>query len=99
MRKIRIAQIGTSQNGHGTVIWNSLIGAHTMARPKHDSSDRLWTEKDDLKTLFNLIRGGRLNFKDMISEVHSPAKAQEVFTRLAEEKNFPIGVLFDWNLI
>jgi threonine dehydrogenase-like Zn-dependent dehydrogenase len=70
-----------------------------MARPKHDSSDRLWTEKDDLKTLFNLIRGGRLNFKDMISEIHSPAKAQEVFTRLATEKNFPIGVLFDWNLI
>ncbi len=25
MRKIRIAQIGTSQNGHGTAIWNSLI--------------------------------------------------------------------------
>ena len=24
MRKIRIAQIGTSQNGHGTVIWQSL---------------------------------------------------------------------------
>ena len=40
-----------------------------------------------------------MNFKDMISEVHSPAKAQEVFTRLAEEKNFPIGVLFDWNLV
>ena len=82
---------------HGPGI--SLIGAHTMARPKHESSDRLWTEKDDLKTLFNLIRGGRLNFKDMISELHSPAKAQEVFTRLAEEKNFPIGVLFDWNLV
>ncbi len=82
---------------HGPGI--SLIGAHTMARPQQESSDRLWTEKDDLKTLFNLIRGGRLNFKDMISEVHSPAKAQEVFTRLAEEKNFPIGVLFDWNLV
>ncbi len=25
MRKIRIAQIGTSQNGHGTLIWKSLI--------------------------------------------------------------------------
>ena len=82
---------------HGPGI--SLIGAHTMARPKHESSDRLWTEKDDLRTLFRLIRGGRLNFLDMVSEMHSPAEAQEVFARLATEKTFPIGVLFDWNLI
>ncbi|MBQ9777908.1 MAG: zinc-binding alcohol dehydrogenase [Clostridia bacterium] len=82
---------------HGPGI--SLIGAHTMARPKHESADRLWTEKDDLRTLFRLIRGGRLNFLDMVSEMHSPAEAQEVFTRLATEKTFPIGVLFDWNLI
>ena len=70
-----------------------------MARPKHESADRLWTEKDDLRTLFRLIRGGRLNFLDMVSEIHSPAEAQEVFARLATEKTFPIGVLFDWNLI
>ena len=82
---------------HGPGI--SLIGAHTMARPKHESSTNLFTEKDDLKTLFNLIRGGRLNFKDMVNEIHSPAEAQEVFTRLANEKNFPIGVLFDWSLV
>lgn len=82
---------------HGPGI--SLIGAHTMARPSHDSSTNLFTEKDDLKTLFNLIQGGRLNFKDMICEIHSPTDAQEVYTRLCTEKNFPIGVLFDWNKI
>ncbi len=27
------------------------------------------------------------------------AQAQEIFTRLANEKNFPIGVLFDWSKI
>ncbi len=82
---------------HGPGI--SLIGAHTQARPRKDSSSRLWTEKDDIRTVYNLIRGGRLNFKDMISEIHSPAEAQEIFTRLTEEKNFPIGVLFDWSKI
>ena len=82
---------------HGPGI--SLIGAHTLARPTHNSSTNLFTEKDDLKTLFGLIRGGRLNFKDMVSEIHSPAKAPEVFARLASEKSFPIGVLFDWGKI
>ena len=79
---------------HGPGI--TLIGAHTMARPKQESSDRLWTEKDDLKTVFGLIRGGRLNFKDMICEIHSPAEAQTVFDRLVNDRSFPVGVLFDW---
>ena len=77
----------------------SLIGAHTMARPKYESSSGLWTDEDDLRTVLNLIKGGRLNFKDMIYEIHSPAECQEIYDRLANEKNFPIGVLFDWNQI
>ena len=77
----------------------SLIGAHTIARPKTESSPGLWTDADDLRTVLNLIKGKRLNFKDMICEIHSPADAQAIFTRLADEKNFPIGVLFDWGKI
>lgn len=82
---------------HGRGI--SLIGAHTVARPKVESSSGLWTDEDDLKTVMNLVKGKRLNFKDMISEIHSPVEANEVFNRLATEKNFPIGVLFDWKRI
>ena len=79
---------------HGPGI--SLIGAHTNARPKTESAAGLWTDEDDLKAVIKLIEGKRLNFKDMISEIHSPEKAPEVFARLVNEKNFPIGVLFDW---
>lgn len=82
---------------HGRGI--TLIGAHTVARPKMESSAGLWTDEDDLKTVLNLIKGKRLNFKDMISEIHSPGEANEVFNRLATEKNFPIGVLFDWHAV
>ena len=80
---------------HGRGI--TLIGAHTLARPKTESSSGLWTDRDDIRALLNLVRGGRLNFKDMISEIHSPAEANEVYNRLAKEKNFPIGVAFDWS--
>ena len=44
-----------------------------------------------------LIEGKRLSFKDMISETASPTVAHEVFTRLATDKAFPIGFLFDWS--
>ena len=82
---------------HGRGI--SLIGAHTIARPKLESSAGLWTDADDIGAVLSLIKGKRLNFADMICEIHSPADAQEVYTRLANEKNFPIGVLFDWSRI
>ena len=82
---------------HGRGI--SLIGAHTMARPKVESSAGLWTDVDDIYAILSLIKGKRLNFADMICEIHSPAEAQTVYTRLANEKKFPIGVLFDWSLI
>ena len=77
----------------------SLIGAHTMARPKHETSAGLWTEKDDLRTVFGLICGGRLNFMDMICEIQSPAEAQQVFDRIVNDPNAPIGILFDWSKI
>ena len=79
---------------HGPGI--SLIGAHTIARPKVESSPGLWTDADDLQTVLNLVQGRRLNFRDMICEIHSPAEAGRVYERLANDKNFPIGVLFDW---
>ena len=80
---------------HGRGI--TLIGAHTNARPKIESSARLWTDEDDLNCILSLVKGGRLNIKDMILEIHSPAEAQTVYDRLVNEKNFPIGVLFNWS--
>lgn len=79
---------------HGPGI--TLIGAHTAARPKVESYPGYWTDEDDLKAVMRLIQGGRLNFKDMILEIHTPDEAPTVYDRLANDKNFPIGVLFDW---
>ena len=108
MKKMgRVALLGCTRNSefkidyykmvHGQGV--SLIGAHTMARPKTESAPGLWTDEDDIKTVLNLIKGKRLNFADMISEIHSPDEAQTVFDRLANERNFPIGVLFEWSRI
>ncbi len=100
----RVALLGCTRSSHFEIDYYgkvhgrgiSLIGAHTMARPKTESSAGLWTDADDLKAILNLIKGGRLNFKDMICEIHSPNEANKIYNRLANEKNFPIGVLFDW---
>ena len=103
----RVALLGCTRNSHFEIDYYSkvhakgisLIGAHTMARPKLESSAGLFTEADDLKSIFNLILGKRLNFADMICEIHSPTEAGVVYDRLINEKNFPIGILFDWSKI
>ena len=108
MKKMgRIALLGCTRNSNFSIDYYSkvhgkgvsLIGAHTLARPKFESSPGLWTDIDDLKATAALIKGGRLNFKDMICEYVSPADCQAVYDRLVNDKKFPIGVLFDWSLV
>jgi threonine dehydrogenase-like Zn-dependent dehydrogenase len=79
---------------HGRGI--SLIGAHTMARPERESYPGYFTHIDDIKTALNLCASGRLPLKNLIKETHLPSECQEIFTRLATEKNFPLGVQFNW---
>ena len=76
----------------------TLVGAHTNARPQNESRPGFHTEMDDLRRILKILASGRLNFKAMISECHSPKECEEVFSRLAFDKNFPIGVQFDWSL-
>ena len=78
---------------HGPGI--TLIGAHTNARPKLESSAGWWTERDDALAILSLIQYGRLDLKRLIEEVYSPNEAPAVYTRLANEPSFPI-VQFDW---
>ncbi len=75
----------------------TLVGAHTLARPAVESSASYWTTSDDKKAILKLIENGRLSIDDMISEIHEISDAGEVYTRLAEDKDFPIGVQFKWN--
>ena len=99
----RVALLGCTRNPdfhidyyrkvHGPGI--TIVGAHTSAR-KGESYPGYWTNVDDMKTVIRLIQGKRLNFKDMIHEIHKPEEAVEVYERLINDRNFPIGVLFDW---
>jgi len=79
---------------HGPGI--SLIGAHTNARPKVESSRGMWTTHDDVMALQRMHRLGRLDLSSLVEETHSPEEAPEVYHRLATEKSFPL-VQFDWS--
>lgn len=100
----RVALLGCTRNSdfsidyyrkvHGPGI--TLIGAHTNARPQNESYPSYFTHIDDIKTALNLCGGGRLPLKNLIKETRKPLDCQDVYTRLATDKNFPICVQFDW---
>ena len=81
---------------HGPGI--SLIGAHTAARPRVESSHGMWTTHDDIMALQRLHGFGRLTLSSLVEEVYSPEEAPEVYHRLATEKAFPL-VQFDWGCL
>ena len=67
-----------------------------MARPDFESHPGYFTHCDDIKAVIKLISLNRLKFDDMIKETHSPKECDKVYTRLVNDKDFPIIVQFDW---
>ena len=74
----------------------TLIGAHTDVRPKNESYPAYWTHQDDMTAVLRMLGCGRLDFGKLITEIHVPEEAPQVYARLIAERTFPVGVLFDW---
>ena len=100
----RVALLGCTRDKNFTIDYYkkvhfpgiTLIGAHTKARPDLESHHGYYTHADDIRAVLKLVSGGRLNLASMIRETHRPEECGEVFTRLIEDREFPIVVQFDW---
>lgn len=73
-----------------------LIGAHNFIRPKFESYPHHWTHHDDCRAILDMISTKRVQVKPMISRVCKPEDASIIYKQLAEDKNFPLGTVFDW---
>ena len=102
----RVALLGCTRRSDFTVDYYhkvhgpgiSLIGAHTLARPKRESSPGLWTDRDDMTALLQLLRQGRISWKNLVERRCSPLEAPAVYQDLLENPSFPI-TQFDWSLL
>ena len=100
----RVALLGCTRNSDFTVDYYkkihapgiTVIGAHTIARPDTESHPGWFTHRDDIKAVLKMCSGGRLCLDNLVEETHSPEECFNVYSRLANDKNFPIVVQFDW---
>lgn len=103
----RVALLGCTRDNNFTVDYYrkvhgpgiTLIGAHTHARPEHESYPGFFTTQDDIKTQLRLLSHGHTDFKNLTDETHSPVECSEVYDRLIHGKKFPPFVQFDWRRI
>jgi len=100
----RVALLGCTRSSDCTVDYYkkihapgiTLIGAHTLARPKCESHPGWFTHQDDIRAVLRLCASGRLTLEDLVEETDVPTDCAEVYDRLVNDRNFPIAVQFDW---
>ena len=73
-----------------------LIGAHNFVRPKFESYPHHWTHHDDCRAILDMISTNRIKVKPIVSRVVKPKTAPEIYKELCENKDFPMGTVFDW---
>lgn len=75
----------------------NIIGVHDFTCAAYNSMPGNWTHTRDYITILQLLSKGRLESKSMISELVSPNDALKTYNRLLYDRNFPLGVIFDWD--
>ena len=73
-----------------------LIGAHNFVRPKVESYPHHWTHHDDCRAILDMIASKRIQVEPIISRIESPENAPQIYNELCDDKNFPMGTVFDW---
>lgn len=100
----RVALLGCTRNSNFSIDYYNkvhspgiaLIGAHTNARARQESTHGNYTHIDDIQAVLKLCALGRLTLKDIVKEMHNPRDCAKIYERLVNDKNFPVGVQFDW---
>ena len=75
----------------------SIIGAHDLTRYPYNSAPGNWTAKRDYMTLLGYMQDGRLKPSILEPQFVSPADTTQVYDRLLNDRQFPLGVVFDWS--
>jgi 2-desacetyl-2-hydroxyethyl bacteriochlorophyllide A dehydrogenase len=73
-----------------------LIGAHAQTRRQQESAPGNWTMQKDFETIMGFLSDGRLKTDSLTSEVISPEQTTAIYDRLINDRQFPLGVVFDW---
>lgn len=74
----------------------NILGIHGSMCPDQSTDFARWSWREMAGLFFDLILDGRMNIKDMNTNVFSPEEAEKVYLWLQNDRPDTFGVLFDW---
>ena len=63
---------------------------------KVESYPHHWTHHDDCNAIIDMIATKRIQVEPIVSRIESPVNAPQIYNELCDDKDFPIGTVFDW---
>jgi threonine dehydrogenase-like Zn-dependent dehydrogenase len=75
----------------------NVIGAHNSIRPRQESSENFWTNRDDCELALQLIAQRRVVVTPLISHRLRSTDAAEAYRQLMEWEENLLGVVLHWS--
>jgi 2-desacetyl-2-hydroxyethyl bacteriochlorophyllide A dehydrogenase len=75
---------------------HTIIGAHNMSHPKHESLENPWTISRHVELFYDLIARRELNIQNMITQNITPNQAPEMYAALHTDRSEYMGVIINW---
>ena len=75
----------------------NVIGAHNSVRPRQESSENFWTNRDDCELALQLIAQHRVVVTPLISHRLRSTDAAEAYRQLMEWEENLLGVVLHWS--
>ncbi len=74
----------------------SIIGSNASTQKNHESCPGIWTGRRNFNTILGYMAQKKLTPSLMEPVVVSPYQATDIYSRLINDREFPLGVVFDW---
>ena len=74
----------------------TLLGAHGFSHPPVETPDSPWTSRRHGEIFLDLIAGGQVNTKPLISHRFPAQEAPEAYRLLGEHRGEALGVVLEW---
>lgn len=74
----------------------TIIGAHNMSHPRHESFQTPWTKPRHAELFFRMIADGKVNVARLISHRENFQQAPKLYRLLLEDRSKAMGVVLEW---
>lgn len=77
----------------------TIIGSNANTQKNYESQPGIWTGRKNFTTILGMMADGRLTPQLMEPIIFDPTSASKVYDELLHNREFPLGVIFDWTKV